>query len=42
LAKQVDLKELKRSQKSKNEASKFELRYKKIKFFEKKKVIRKL
>lgn len=38
----ADLKILKKEQKSKNEAEKFDLRYKKIKFVEKRKVIRKL
>ena len=37
-----EIKELKKGEKSKKEAEKFETRYKKIKFFEKKKVIRKL
>ena len=41
-AKTKELKELKRNEKDKKEAEKFETRYKKIKFFEKKKVIRKL
>jgi hypothetical protein len=36
------LKELWKIEKNKKEAIKFELRYKKIKFFEKKKVIRRL
>jgi hypothetical protein len=36
------LKDLKKVIKSKNEAEKFDLRYKKIKFVEKRKVIRKL
>ena len=40
--KMADLKELKKGLKSKNEAEKFEERYKKIKFIEKRKVIRKL
>ena len=38
----ADLKELKKGLKSKNEAEKFEERYKKVKFIEKRKVIRKL
>jgi predicted oxidoreductase (fatty acid repression mutant protein) len=37
-----ELKELKKGEKSKKEAEKFESRYKKIKFFEKKKIIRRL
>ena len=37
-----ELKELKKKEKEKREAEKFETRYKKIKFFEKRKVIRKL
>lgn len=41
-AKTKELKELKRNEKDKKEAEKFESRYKKIKFFEKKKVIRRL
>mgnify|MGYP006128427307 CR=1 FL=1 len=40
--KTADLKELKKGMKSKNEAEKFEERYKKVKFIEKRKVIRKL
>ena len=40
--KMADLKILKKELKSKNEAEKFDLRYKKIKFVEKRKVIRKL
>lgn len=42
VAKALELKELKKTEKCKKEAEKFESRYKKIKFFEKKKVIRKL
>lgn len=38
----ADLKQLKKELKSKNQAEKFEERYKKIKFIEKRKVIRKL
>jgi hypothetical protein len=41
-AKLKELKELKKDEKSKREAEKFESRYKKIKFFEKKKIIRRL
>ena len=41
-AKLKELKLLKRNEKDKKEAEKFETRYKKIKFFEKRKVIRKL
>lgn len=41
-AKMRELKELKRGEKSKKEAEKFESRYKKIRFFEKKKIIRRL
>lgn len=37
-----ELKEMKRGEKSKREAEKFETRYKKIRFFEKKKIIRRL
>ena len=37
-----ELKEMKRGEKSKREAEKFESRYKKIRFFEKKKIIRRL
>ena len=40
VAKRKELKELKKGEKKKREADKFELKYKKIKFFEKKKVIR--
>ena len=40
--KTADLRDLKKGQKSKNEAEKFEERYKKVKFIEKRKVIRKL
>ena len=42
IKKLADLKELKKDQKSKKDAVKFELRYKKVKFIEKRKVIRKL
>ena len=38
----ADLKELKKGAKNKKDAVKFELRYKKVKFVEKRKVIRKL
>jgi predicted oxidoreductase (fatty acid repression mutant protein) len=41
-AKLQELKEMKRAEKGKKEAEKFESRYKKIRFFEKKKIIRKL
>ena len=41
-AKLKELKELKKQEKSKKEAEKFKTRYDKIKFFEKKKIIRKL
>ena len=41
-AKRRELKELKKGEKSKKEAEKFESRYKKVKFFEKKKIIRRL
>lgn len=37
-----ELKEMKRGEKSKKEAEKFESRYKKIKFFERKKIIKRL
>ena len=37
-----ELKEMKRAEKGKKEAEKFESRYKKIRFFEKKKIIRRL
>ena len=40
--KKRELKELKKGEKSKKEAEKFESRYKKVKFFEKKKIIRRL
>lgn len=40
--KRRELKELKKQEKRKKEAEKFESRYKKIKFFEKKKIIRRL
>jgi hypothetical protein len=42
IKKLADLKELKKSTKNKKDAVKFELRYKKVKFVEKRKVIRKL
>ena len=42
IAKQKELKDLRKSEKSKKEAELFETRYKKIRFFEKKKIIRKL
>ena len=42
LKKLKELKELKKGEKSKREAEKFESRYKKIRFFEKKKIIRRL
>ena len=41
-AKMASLKELKKGEKKKKEALLFELRYKKIKFFEKKKIIKHL
>ena len=41
-AKRKELKEMRKVEKRKKEAEKFETRYKKIKFFEKKKIIRRL
>lgn len=41
-AKTKELRDLKRNDKTKQEATKFELRYKKVKFIEKRKVIRHL